>query len=196
MTASAGPRRRTSVRRAAAACLSFLDWLTSAGAIVAAIATLLLVIGITSEVIYRAINHRSISGLLEVSELVIVFAAFLGTASSQRARLHVSTGILTEQLPPRLAEMLRLIGLFAVLLLMVFLAWGSIEVAIQSVLTNEYRFGLIPIPLWPGRIAIVLGYGLLLLQIARELAQRGAALLCGRPETHIHDPEQEDVGWL
>lgn len=122
-----------------------------------------------ADVLNRALRGTSIPGVIESSEVMLVFGAFLGLAYAQRAKTHVSTNILIERLPARLATVFRVLGL---VILAAFVGWAAYLSglrALDSFRTGEARFGLIEIVQWPARAAIALGFGALTAEVVRDL---------------------------
>ena len=81
---------------------------------------------------------------------------------------------ITERLPAAIARWLRAAGLLAFAL---YAGWATVLSAARawdSFQSGEVRFGLIEIPQWPARLAIAIGFGLLFLEVLRDL--HGAAL--------------------
>lgn len=137
----------------------------------AAIALFLIMLMTTVDVVSRNLLDRSVPGLIESSEVMLVIGAFLGLAYGQRSNCHVSTTLLIERLPPRAARVLKLLGLFVVTLYIGFAAVLSALRAWQSFKAGEVRFGLIELVQWPARAAIAIGFALLCAEIVLEIAK-------------------------
>ncbi len=151
--------------------------LSHAGANLATLALFLIMVTTTVDVVSRNFFDRSVPGIIESSEVILVAGAFLGLAYGQRTKSHVVTTVLIERVAPGPARVLRIIGLLLLALYIGFASAFSASRAYQSFVGGEVRFGLIEFPQWPARAAIAVGFFLLLLEILRDLSNtaRGRA---------------------
>jgi TRAP-type transport system small permease protein len=141
-----------------------VDSISTVLAIIGAMALLAVMVAISADVIRRDLTGRSIVGVLELTEVLMVTFIFLGMAEAHRRDLHVRVGVVTAVLPARAA---RYVELFGMAMSVAFVAWmihATTIRAIASVEASEYRFGTIAVPIWPARIAIPVGLAALLLQ--------------------------------
>lgn len=138
-------------------------------AIIGTFAIVAVMVAISADVIRRGLAGRSIVGVLELTEVLMVSFIFLGMAEAQRRDLHVQFGAVTAILPARVTRYLEIVGVLASIAYVSWMAYATIGRAIDSVQIREYRFGLIEVPIWPARIAIPLGLAALLLQFALHL---------------------------
>jgi TRAP-type C4-dicarboxylate transport system permease small subunit len=163
------------------------------GDYIAALSISLMMFGISADVIRRAITGRSIGGVLEASEVLLVFVVFLGLGYAQFTGAHVSTSILTSRLPRLPRRVVQGIGLTFAL---VFLAWAIYATghrAWDAFQIREYRFGLLQVPIWPGRIAVVIGLTLWFLEVLRDWI---LVVIRGHEEPLFTGLEQEDLKLL
>ena len=146
------------------------------GATVATCALFLIMASATIDVASRNLGGRSVPGVVESAEIVLVIGAFLGLAYAQRTKAHVATSIITELFPAPFARFMRVVGLAIVSADIGRAGWVSTARAVASFESGEVRFGLIEIPQWPARSAIALGFALLLVEVLRDLVRtaRGA----------------------
>lgn len=143
--------------------------LSQISANVATFALFLIMIMVTLDVAGRNFWNRSVPGIIESAEVILVIGAFLGLAYAQRTRSHVSTTFIIELMPRALARVVKTAGLAVLALYVAFAAAVSAGRAWSSFVAGEVRFGLIEIPQWPARAAIALGFSLLLLEVLRNL---------------------------
>lgn len=135
----------------------------------AGLAVLALMTGTTLDVISRATLGKSLSGVIEVSETLIVIVVFGAIAYAQRAGAHVSTSLIVDRLPATAARLVTSVGLIALVVFLIWISFATFEAAIDSYQTGEYRFGLVRIPIWPSKLAICIGVTLLLFEAIGEL---------------------------
>lgn len=125
--------------------------------VLATLATLLMMIGIAIDVVFRTLYDRSLPGVLELSEAALVAAVFLGLAYTGATNSHIAVDLLTERLPEKVA---RWVIFTAWLLTSGILAWmiyATATRAIASTELGEVRTGLVNWPIWPSRWIIVIG---------------------------------------
>lgn len=125
--------------------------------IISAAAIMALMLAITADVIGRELRGRSVPGLLEVAEILLAVAVFLGLAVCQHQGGHIRVTLVTDRLPEGAARGVRLVALSLGLALIAALAYATGSVAIDSYLAGEARFGLLAVPTWPGRAAVCVG---------------------------------------
>jgi TRAP-type transport system small permease protein len=146
-----------------------LGLLSKAGAYVASAAILYILVAIVGEVAHRTIAGSSLAGVLETSEVALVFAAWMGAGFAQRTNAFVATGIVVDRLPRRAAAVCETIALIATAGFAAWVAWYTGERAVEAVEHNESRTGLIDIAVWPARVALAVAFLLLLLETLRLL---------------------------
>lgn len=143
---------------------------------VAATASVLSLVAMTlltvAEVLARNLHFQAPRGVIELSEVLLVIAVFLGLAEAYRTRSHVAVSFLVDRLPAPLSRALQRVGIVLLLLLLIWLSFHTAARAIESYQDGEYRFGLINVPLWPGRVAIAVGFALTTLCAIQHLLSR------------------------
>lgn len=156
---------------------SLPSWLAGRFGVVSALAITFLALLITAEIVMRAVSGVSITGLYEISELILVVIVFLGLPQAEVAEDHVRVVLVVERFRPRVAGVIRGVALLAS---GAFLGWMCVALAqkaVVSVSTGEFRPGLIDFPIWPARIVAAVGVAL----IALVCLEKGLKLVLGRP---------------
>lgn len=143
------------------------------------IATVAMMVVTTVDVLSRNLAGRSIPGLLELTETLLVVAVFLGLSYAGVANAHVSVDLLTSHFPPALSH--RVAGVMW-LLGAGMTAWFLVACAQRasaSVRMGEISTGLVDWPLWPARWVVVIGLTafLLVALVNGYLGLRGESLL-------------------
>lgn len=161
------------------------------GAHVGAAGIVLIMLGTTADVLRRSLEGRSVPGVIEGAEVILVIAVFLGLGLAQRDDIHVSTSLVVDRVPRRIGLILRVFGLLVLAAFLVWAVWASGRAALQSFTTNEFRFGMIRVPLWPGRTAIAIGWFLLLLEVVLDIHR---ILITRTPQPGAGDPRTVDAG--
>lgn len=136
----------------------------------ASVACLVVMVLLTiGDVAWRSFAGKSIEGVNELGEVTMVVIVFLGVAYAEQRRAHVSMTLLVRRMQPRVAAALEGAGILLVALIVAWMLWVTTERALTSFEANEYRFGLVRIPIWPARAVIVAGLAAYLLQLALRL---------------------------
>lgn len=144
--------------RAARSLMGFLGALSGIGIALLALPTVV-------DVFYRKTFGPSVPGVVEISEVALVCVIILGMAAALRDGDHVATPILTDRLPERLGAALQVAGLVLVAILLAIMVVGTFRAAVISFNIQEYRMGLIQVPVWPAKAAIPLGLAALLIEV-------------------------------
>lgn len=131
--------------------------------ILASASTIILMIGISADVVYRNVWGRSIPGVLELSESALVATVFFGLAYAGTSGSHVAVDLLVTRLPRRVALWTTLCAWVLGAGILVWLTYASFLRAVGSLERGEVRMGLVSWPLWPARWFIVIGFAAFLL---------------------------------
>lgn len=132
-----------------------------AGALIAVILALMV-----TDVMQRNMNGRSVAGAFEVITMMLVGVVFLGLAHAERTESTIKLTLVTSRLRPRAALATRLASNGLTLVMSGWLAWATWEAAQRSIERGEYQQGLLSIPIWPAKLVIALGFGVLTIEIA------------------------------
>lgn len=144
-----------------------------------AIATVVMMVATTVDVLSRNLIGPSVPGLMELSATLLVATVFLGLAYAGAANAHVSVDLITSRLPlgvaRRLAGLMWLIGAA----MTVWFVWATAKRAISSLSMGETTVGIIDWPLWPARWIVVIGFAafVLIALVNAYLGMRGERLL-------------------
>ncbi|HTV71282.1 MAG TPA: TRAP transporter small permease [Rhizobiaceae bacterium] len=163
-----------------------LSWLGGVG-------ILLLMVPTVLDVTYRYVAGGSLLGMVEYSEIAIPIVVYLGVAHALREGAHISTPIATSRLRPPLSDWARLFGRVIVLLIVAFAAWRTFVAAEDAVLIREFRMGSVSVPTWPARIVVALGFALLTIEVAIDVAERFRRLLVGEQAPIATDPVSSEL---
>ena len=172
-----------------------LRGLTRFMSLIAGFAVVFIMVSIAANVFRRQVlDGRSIAGIIEYNEIVLVALVFLSLANTQRTGDHVSVDLLTRRLPARLTFALRGLGMFVAAAFLSWMAWRSLQVGLSSLASREYRFGLARVPIWPARLLIPLGLSVLVLQILIHAAEDAASFFRGEAPDRDGEPRSAGVG--
>jgi TRAP-type C4-dicarboxylate transport system permease small subunit len=138
----------------------------------AGLGIVLLILPTAVDVGWRYLSGSSVPGMIEYSEVAIVFVVYFGIAQAMRDDAHIATPVFTSRLSPRLADRVRLAGRVLLFALVAFATWRTGVAALSAHATGEYRLGLVSIPTWPARAAVTLGFALMLVAIGIDINAR------------------------
>lgn len=148
---------------------SSLSRAEKAASLVSGVAIGLLMFLTVADGLRRFVWGQSVPGTVEITQVALVVVVYLGLMSAETSRSHVRTGLLTDRLPPSVGRWVRLVGqlvALAVVLLLAYQTWGD---AAKAVASGQSQYGLIRVPIWPAKVTIPLGFGLLALAIVAHL---------------------------
>ena len=151
---------------------------------IGAILILVLMGLVVADVLSRTTTGDGVAGLVEYSEVILVIAVFLGVAYARQTDAHVSMDMVTTRIPPRISAAVQAVGLVGALVCVGIVAWVSVDVALESFQSREYRLGIERVPIWPGRASIAIAWCLLALELLRNLLHL------------VQEPESEGEGGI
>ena len=149
---------------------------------VANLALLLIMFGVSADTILRYALNRPITGTLEGVELLLVFAVFLSLARTQAEHGHIAVDIVSARLTGRSRAALEALTALLGLVLFGAVTWATGGMALRSWQMGEYSAGLIAFPIYPSRILVALGSLLLSVQLLLEFTRAIVFLSCGAAE--------------
>ncbi|MGY1915588.1 TRAP transporter small permease [Blastococcus sp. HT6-30] len=157
--------------------------------VIAALLIVGIMISTALDVLVRQITGSSIPGVVEYSEVLLAGLVFLGLAYAQRTGAHIGVDLVTERLPTRTAHVVRAVGLVVAIAVLLWMTYETAVVAVNSFQVGEFRFGLVPVPIWPIRIVIPLGLVALILELALSTYDEIVGARTGAPTVQHEHPE-------
>jgi TRAP-type C4-dicarboxylate transport system permease small subunit len=130
---------------------------------------IILMLLMTVDVFLRKVFNSPIPGSFELSQLLIVGIVFLGLAYVQAEKGHIAVELATDWLPDRVKGFLNFFGYLVGLAVCTVLTWQSWLSAWEALVTGDYTMGIVNIPLWPAKILVPTGLGLLTLRIIWDI---------------------------
>lgn len=126
--------------------------------VLASFSTIVMMLAISADVVYRNIQGRSIPGVLELSESTLVATVFFGMAYAGTSGSHIAVDLLVSRMSRTLARWTMVLAWLLSTLILGWLTFASTKRALTSLERGEVRMGLANWPLWPARWIIVLGF--------------------------------------
>lgn len=131
--------------------------------VLATLATIVMMVAIAADVVYRTGWHKSVPGLLELSETALVAAVFLGMAYTGATNGHIAVDLVTERVPAAVSRWMIATGWIASCIILGWMLYATFVRAVSATVENEVRMGIVHWPLWPGRWLVVIGLAAMLL---------------------------------
>lgn len=130
------------------------------GIIVAVLAIL-----ITVDIFLRFIFHDSVRGLYELAEFILVGSIYMSIAHVQAEKGHVRIEIFTSKLSRKIQRVLTIFGYLIGIVVFSVITWRAGCLAWQAWNTHEYSSGVVQWPMWPVKVVVPIGTGLLCLRL-------------------------------
>jgi TRAP-type transport system small permease protein len=133
------------------------------------------------DVTLRKFFSSGAPGAVEINEVTLVGVVFLALMAAEMTDTNVRTPILTERLPARWANVAHIVGYVPAL---GFLGWATYVSAVEGIaswMRGDFRFGLIFVPTWPGKLIVPIGLAGLTIAIGIKLVQAVINFITSRP---------------
>lgn len=161
-----------------------VDFFSRALVLVSALGVATILALVSANHFSRTAGGHGVSGLVEYGEVLVVLVVYLPLAYAQLRKEHIAVDIVTSKLGVR-ARIWYESGL--ALLLAAFCFWIAVVTtgpAIDSIVEQEFRFGLVSVPLWPARVAIPIGFAVFGLKYLMD-ALIGVRVALRQPKPHL-----------
>jgi TRAP-type C4-dicarboxylate transport system permease small subunit len=145
-----------------------------------------------AEVFRRYVMGQSFLGVIELVETLMAFVFFALMSYTQYLKGHLRLTLFINHLPQRVFVPLETFVLFLIvcfIMLMVSQAWAEAILATEQ---RQVRFGAIPYPLWPAKLAAAAAISVMALQVLSDFIERLIVTVRGeRPLTELGRPTSE-----
>lgn len=135
--------------------------------------TCIITLVVCADVFWRVVFNAPIRWAIDLSESLMLGIVFLSLSYTQAKKEHVGVGVLWDRMSPRVQVWLNLVAWLLSLAVFAIVTWQAADIAYGSALIREHKFGLVAFPIWPAKILIPLGSGLLcarlVVDVSREL---------------------------
>jgi TRAP-type C4-dicarboxylate transport system permease small subunit len=150
--------------------MRFLDKLYAAGAVLAAIALVLIAALTLSQVIGRVIGVL-IPDAGDLAGYAMAASIFLALAHTFRSGGHIRVNLLLAHVGPRLRHALECWCLIVLAVIGALFAAFSIKLVIDSHEFGDVSTGMMPMPLWIPQLSMAVGAVLLEIAVMEELVR-------------------------
>ncbi len=137
-------------------------------AFVAAVLIIFTMLAVDAEVVMRYFLHRPMIWVMEITEIVLLFITFLGTAWLLRREGHVKVDIVLGRVNPRAQASLNILSSIIGIIVCIVLVWYGTLVSYDYIQGGLFEPTLLEIPKGPLLAIIPVGSFLLLIQFMRR----------------------------
>ena len=129
---------------------------------------------------------KPVPGAKEVTESTMVLIVFGALTYAQIRRSHIRVELLYTRMGPRVRAGMDLVAHGFALLFFGLMCWQGVLEAGFSIDFGESTDGLIRFPLWPARIVLALGAGLVCVQLVLDMIEDALRIRSGEepPDPH------------
>jgi TRAP-type C4-dicarboxylate transport system permease small subunit len=139
----------------------------------------LITLATLAEVFRRYVFGQSFLGVIELVELLVAFTFFALMSFTQLRKAHLRLTLFIDRLPLRMALSLETAVLLLILCFISLMVWQAWSEAILSTVRQQIRFGAVPYPLWPAKLAAAAAVSVMGLQVLADFVDRLAAMVKG-----------------
>jgi TRAP-type mannitol/chloroaromatic compound transport system permease small subunit len=145
--------------------------------------------------IIRKLFDTSSNAWLEMQTLLFGIAFMSAAAYVLQKNAHVRIDVVSSRLSKRARDWIDLIGhLFMLAPLCILLVWLSGPFFLESYVNNEISSNAGGLAVWPYKLFVLVGFGLLLAQMLSEVIKRVAVLTGHRTEDDPHGSHGAPTG--
>lgn len=167
----------------------FIGRLSALMGVLGSVCIVLITVVTLAEVGRRYLFGQSFLGVIELVELLIAFVFFALLSYTQLLKAHLRLTLFIDHLPVRVALALETVVLLLILAFIGVMTWQAWSEAIISTQRQQIRFGAVPYPVWPAKLAAATAVGVMALQVAADFIDRLAAVIKGeRPLVALGTP--------
>ena len=145
-----------------------LEWGSTAAASVIILGLMFLVV---TDVLGRKLFRSPLHGSTEMAEVTLVFIVYLSIAYVQRFKGHIKIEMVTGHLTKRAQLLLDLVGFIFALVICVLITWQCSFFAWKSFVQKDYTMGIVRVPVWPAKVVVAFGFGLLCVQLVLDIQE-------------------------
>jgi C4-dicarboxylate transporter, DctM subunit len=139
------------------------------GIIISAFLIFVMMILTTLDTTLRDTLNKPIEGVYELHTMFMVGVLYLGLAYAQSKRSHIRMDALSSRLNQANQILLQLIGDVIFLIIAALITWQVGVDTFNAWITQDFYYGVVQIPLWPAKMAITVGTGLLCLRLIWDI---------------------------
>lgn len=117
----------------------------------------------------HALFSRPLTGAVELTELFLAMCIILAIPYAQRMLSHIEIDMFTQNCSAGWKKVFLLVSIVLTILVFFMLTIQSYESAKDSIATFESSAGYLKVPVWIGKIAVAIGFGIALVEASVQL---------------------------
>lgn len=157
-----------------------IDMLSKVALVFGGLLLLAMAVNVTYGVLARYVFNNPSVVAMELTKILMIPALVLAVSYVQRYHRHLQVDFLSSRFPAKVRLILQqIIVPISALFVVYVLVWKGWESAAYSYSINETSYSSWAEPLWPVRMAIPVGYGLLFIVLIAQLCKGIAELFTG-----------------
>ena len=149
-----------------------LDWLLKKMAALSGIILFVMMFLVVANTLTRKFFNAPIAGAFEITQSLLTLAIFLSLAYTQRVGGHISVDVLSRHFSGSVQLLARLMAPALGFLCFAWATYANWHYAMDSLQMNEQEWGEITYPLWPVKMLMCIGLGILTLQFLADLIRQ------------------------
>lgn len=126
----------------------------------------------TIDVVGRYFFDQPLQGQVEISRVLMTYMVFMGLAEAQRQGAHVRIELLDQYMPPAVRSSSGIVLTALAIATMAIVTYATWLMFWSSWRTGETMIAAIVIPVWPAKLAVMLGCLLYTVELAFELIRK------------------------
>jgi len=146
----------------------FLDRVLSSMAALSGAILFFMMFLVVVNTLSRKLFNAPVAGAFEVTQSLLTLAIFLSIAYTQREGGHISVDVLSRHFSTGVQKAMQLIAPLLGVICFVWVTYANWNFAYESYLTDEQEWGAITYPIWPVKMAMCAGLGLLAVQFLAD----------------------------
>jgi len=127
---------------------------------------------VTAEVISRKLFAYALLDIVTLGRMVMLIIGFLAAGYTLRMGRHVAVEVVAQVLPKRLGWWIRIVADVISLLFLAVFTKLSFDFAWSSYLIGTESLALPGVPIWPFKVVVPIGLGVLTLELLLEIAHK------------------------
>jgi TRAP-type C4-dicarboxylate transport system permease small subunit len=147
---------------------------------------------VTTDVIMRNVFNKPLVGVFEIVSMLLVGIIAFGFAYVQGENEHIVVEIATNSLPQVYKDILDFLSCLIGLVVVSIIAWNSLGSLQTSFLSKEFTMGLIRLPIWPSKLLLSVGLGVLAIRLFIDSLYLLIKLVLGE-QNSVPNNEQSEV---
>ncbi len=156
-----------------------LEWLLSWMATLSGVILFSMMFLVVVNTLTRKFFNAPVTGAFEVTESMLTLTVFLSLAYTQRQGGHISVDVLSRHFSPATQRVTRVLVPFLGVICFAWATYANWNFAFQSVQINEQEWGEITYPIWPVKLLMCIGLGILTIQFVVDTVKQLRAALRG-----------------